>query len=121
MNSDGMAIESAVLRSEVLDERPDWPTNGRSIGPTDAVPPPEDLEGWKSFGACSGVDPNIFYPIEERNEEKVERAKAYCGLCAVQNTCLEYALANKEYGIWGGTTTKERGRIRRQRKAQSKE
>lgn len=31
--------------------------------------------------------------------------------------CREWAIENKEFGVWGGTTEKERKRIRRMRKA----
>jgi WhiB family redox-sensing transcriptional regulator len=119
MNSDGMNMDLAILHYEILDERPDPPTNGRTIGPSDEVPLPPDLEDWKSFGACVGVDPNIFYPTEERNQEQVERALSYCGACAVREICLDYALTNKEYGIWGGTIEKERRRILRLRRNSS--
>jgi WhiB family redox-sensing transcriptional regulator len=35
----------------------------------------------------------------------------------VRQTCLEYALANRERdGVWGGATEKERRRILRQRR-----
>lgn len=69
---------------------------------------------WRQKGACRGLDPAIFYPVQE---EEADVAKAICATCPVQEACLEYALANRERdGVWGGTTGKERRRIIRQRR-----
>ncbi len=69
---------------------------------------------WRQKGACRGLDPVIFYPVQE---EEADAAKAICATCPVQEACLEYALANRERdGVWGGTTAKERRRIIRQRR-----
>ena len=69
---------------------------------------------WRTRAACQGLDPAIFYPGTD--EEAVE-AKAVCGECPVRETCLEYALANRERdGVWGGATERERRRIIRQRR-----
>lgn len=41
-----------------------------------------------------------------------------CRRCPVQQACLDYALADRELvGIWGGTTTAERQKMRQLRKA----
>ncbi len=69
---------------------------------------------WRQHAACRGVDPDIFYPV---SEEDAEEAKAICASCAVGETCLEYALANRERdGVWGGATERERRRLIRQRR-----
>ncbi len=69
---------------------------------------------WRQRAACRGVEPEIFYPI---SEEEAEEAKAICSACAVQETCLEYALGNRERdGVWGGATERERRRMIRQRR-----
>lgn len=69
---------------------------------------------WRQNAACQGVDPEIFYPA---SEEEADVAKSICALCSVRQTCLEYALANRERdGVWGGATEKERRRILRQRR-----
>jgi WhiB family redox-sensing transcriptional regulator len=69
---------------------------------------------WRQRAACRGVEPEIFYPI---SEEEAEEAKAICGACPVQETCLEYALGNRERdGVWGGATERERRRMIRQRR-----
>lgn len=69
---------------------------------------------WRQSAACRGVDPEIFYPD---SEEEAEAAKSVCGQCDVRETCLEFALANREReGVWGGATERERRRLLRQRR-----
>ncbi|MFP5322758.1 MAG: WhiB family transcriptional regulator [Acidimicrobiia bacterium] len=67
-----------------------------------------------AFGACRGADPDLFFP--DRGES-LEPAKAVCAECVVRDECLEFALAAGErFGVWGGTSERERRRIRRQRR-----
>jgi WhiB family transcriptional regulator, redox-sensing transcriptional regulator len=69
---------------------------------------------WRQRAACVGVEPEIFYPV---SEEDAEQAKAVCAECEVRQSCLEFALANRERdGVWGGATERERRRIIRQRR-----
>ena len=69
---------------------------------------------WRQHAACRGLDPDIFYPLED---EEAEPAKAVCEQCGVRQACLEYALAGREKeGVWGGATERERRRITRQRR-----
>lgn len=69
---------------------------------------------WRERAACRGSDPDIFYPV---NEDEGDEAIAICMACAVREPCLEYALAARErYGVWGGTTEKDRRRIWRKRR-----
>lgn len=75
-----------------------------------------DNEAWQSQANCLGVDPDLFFP--ERGASTAE-AKAVCAGCVVREQCLEYALANGEkFGIWGGTSERERRVIRRERARQ---
>jgi len=69
---------------------------------------------WRQRAACRGVDPDVFYPV---SDEDAEEAKAICRGCPVRESCLEYALANRERdGVWGGATERERRRLIRQRR-----
>lgn len=69
---------------------------------------------WRQRAACRGVDPDVFYPS---SDEEAEEAKAICRVCPVRESCLEYALVNRERdGVWGGATERERRRIIRQRR-----
>lgn len=40
--------------------------------------------------------------------------KVLCARCPLQRPCLQYALDHDVVGVWGGTTRKERMRLRRQ-------
>lgn len=69
---------------------------------------------WRALGACRGIDPAIFFP--ERGESCVE-AKAVCAGCPVRGECLDFALdVGEHFGIWGGTSERERQRMRRGRR-----
>lgn len=78
---------------------------------------PGDLFASPAFmdlGSCRGMDPDIFFP--DRGES-LAPAQAVCAECIVAEECLEYALDNGErFGVWGGTSERERRRIRRARK-----
>jgi WhiB family transcriptional regulator, redox-sensing transcriptional regulator len=69
---------------------------------------------WRSKAACQGLDPEIFYPLDD---EDAEEAKVVCVSCPVREACLEHALGYREKeGVWGGATERERRRIIRQRR-----
>lgn len=68
---------------------------------------------WQGKARCAEADPEIFFP-ERGGSSKA--ARAVCGGCDVRAQCLEYALNNKEqFGIWGGTSERERRRLRKER------
>jgi WhiB family transcriptional regulator, redox-sensing transcriptional regulator len=80
-------------------------------------PAPVDPLWWREFGACAKVDPDLFYV--ERGETS-RTARAVCKTCdpGIKAECLAYALANNEkFGIWGGTSERERRKLRSQAKA----
>lgn len=71
---------------------------------------------WRAKSACRGLDPTIFYPASD-DDEDAAAAKSVCAACPVQGECLEYALGSREKeGVWGGATERERRRIIRQRR-----
>lgn len=68
---------------------------------------------WQAHARCTEADPEIFFP-ERGGSSKA--ARAVCRDCSVRMECLEYALNNKEqFGIWGGTSERERRRLRKER------
>lgn len=73
-------------------------------------------QSWRQQAACRGLDPSIFYPSSD-DEDDAEPAKAVCEECPIRQACLEHALTRRERdGVWGGATEKERRRIIRQRR-----
>lgn len=80
---------------------------------------------WRASAACLGMDPRLFFPEprtgggeadKERIHEQTERARGVCtGGCPVLPACLEWAIEHGEVGVWGGTTDREREKIKRNR------
>ncbi len=72
---------------------------------------------WRRLAACSGQDPELFFPLGESSARDIQRiriAKKICSECPVVQQCLADALAGKgKYGIWGGMTEAERRRLAR--------
>jgi WhiB family transcriptional regulator, redox-sensing transcriptional regulator len=70
------------------------------------------VEGWKLLGNCVGKEPDIFFPDTAYNRDEVKTAKDICAVCLVRAQCMDYALRHDEVGIWGGTTERERKKIK---------
>lgn len=84
----------------------------------DAAPDNE----WAIEAACRGHDNTLFFPsadmkmpVTEKRAD-VKRALGICGSCSVKSECLTYALEWEPWGVWGGTTERQRERMRRERK-----
>ncbi|HWS45630.1 MAG TPA: WhiB family transcriptional regulator, partial [Acidimicrobiia bacterium] len=66
-------------------------------------------EEWMGEAACVGAEAEFF---PERGED-ASSAKQLCAVCRVRVECLEYALVEEiTAGIWGGTSARERRRLR---------
>jgi WhiB family redox-sensing transcriptional regulator len=66
--------------------------------------------------ACASEDPELFFPVGTSGPAllQVERAKAICRACPIQEACLKDALErNLEFGVWGGHSEDERRAILR--------
>ena len=76
---------------------------------------------WMKDAPCKGATHLFFAPNKsERSEVRVireARAIKLCSECPVNRACLDYALQNNEFGIWGGTGEEERHSIIRARAA----
>lgn len=70
---------------------------------------------WMSFGLCRGYDPEFFFPHDAHGTALAQRV---CDECPVKEPCLAYALRNNlDHGVWGGTSERERKRLRGKRQA----
>ncbi len=66
---------------------------------------------WATFAACAEAEGMTFFP---QTKAEARAALAICNVCPVREECLEHALAtNERFGIWGGTTEKERRALTR--------
>jgi WhiB family redox-sensing transcriptional regulator len=74
---------------------------------------------WTEDAACRGEDVGLFYPPDGQREPERDvrerKAKRVCRRCPVAGACFEWALAEREQGVWGGTTEEERVSERRRR------
>ncbi len=71
----------------------------------------EDDRPWVSYAACRDSEADLFFPGPDGDTAE---AKKVCASCAVRQQCLDYALTVRErYGVWGGTSERERRRLLR--------
>ena len=77
-----------------------------------------ETRNWARRAMCLDLDTESFYP--QRGESTVV-IKMICKSCPVVKPCLEYAMRNMEkFGIWGGTSERERRRMRTARARNAK-
>lgn len=57
--------------------------------------------------ACSGSDPDQFFPEDELT---LARARQVCSACPLQDACRALGIARGESGVWGGALLVE-GRV----------
>lgn len=76
---------------------------------------------WQERAACREFGSDLFF--ERDNELRVVRArredaaKKVCASCPVRVDCLRFAMSGPEqFGVWGGTTRRERALRRRHRR-----
>lgn len=69
---------------------------------------------WRDRAACRDEITDHFYP---RRGEDLHIPRSICARCPITDECLEFALdAGEHFGVWGGTSERERRQIRRQRR-----
>ncbi len=73
---------------------------------------------WRDHAACNGEPTQLFFPEPDNRQHDYDKAKSICMNCPVRDDCLDYALSGEQglYGMWGGTTPKQRRVIRRRRR-----
>ncbi|MFJ7147054.1 WhiB family transcriptional regulator [Streptomyces sp. NPDC100445] len=73
---------------------------------------------WRTWAACRGEDPELFFPISEEGAAlaQIEQARQVCRRCAVVRECRAWALRHREDdGVWGGLTARQRRALRLRR------
>ena len=67
---------------------------------------------WNTMGHCRNGDPDRMFVTGAAQQ----KARSICRNCPVLKQCLAMALTEKiKYGVWGGTTERERRAIRKAR------
>ena len=69
---------------------------------------------WLNEANCKNENTSSFYAIPKTDgyADAVKEAKAICEECHVLEQCLDYAMRNEPFGIWGGMTESQRARHR---------
>lgn len=107
----GLTREEAADRVGVHRRTADrWPMDEEGLLGTSMAVGGEGPGGWTADAGCRDADPELFFPSAE--DRASGRAIAICRACPVVRECLEWALEHCEYGVWGGTTTRQRTAIR---------
>ena len=100
--------------------------------PTMNISTPTSLQEtlWMERAACKSADPRLFFPthlLEDSHADSCsyKKARAICKTCPVINDCLTYALVTfphheDDHGMWGGTSPRERRKIKKERRLQRK-
>lgn len=68
---------------------------------------------WHADAACRDMDPALFFP---GRGEATHEAKEACRGCPVAEQCLAAGM-REHVGVWGGTTERQRRRMRARRAA----
>lgn len=72
-----------------------------------------DYPKWKDRPACEGTDTELWFNEDDKpTYQQYATLKKICKGCPVRQQCLDYALKHDVFGFWGGTTPRERQRIR---------
>lgn len=80
-----------------------------------------DVPAWYKDAPCAEVGGNVWFPESRALEDGEVRMSAkpameMCAKCRFKDVCRELAVTDHiNWGIWGGTTPKQRVAIRRER------
>ena len=77
--------------------------------------PPGD---WTHKANCLGLPSSLFFPERATSGTGEPQVRAVCAGCCVKRECLDYAMTEpvEMTGWWGGTSPRERFRMRRLRR-----
>jgi len=68
---------------------------------------------------CKGMDPNLFVKYDPVTFSEIDPPKEIqdvCFACDILVPCREFAIETRQEGYWGGTSFRNRDRIRRKRR-----
>ena len=78
-----------------------------------------DIKEWSDKAMCKKLDTQLFFP---KRGEATRPIKIICSVCPAAKPCLEYAMKSGEkFGVWGGTSERERRRMRGLRARQERQ
>ena len=71
-----------------------------------SMPTQDGVFLWQTEAKCGGTKTSLFFDKDEREAKKI------CRTCPVKADCLQDALVYDYDGVWGGTTRRERRKIK---------
>jgi WhiB family redox-sensing transcriptional regulator len=77
---------------------------------------------WRARGACSGLDPELFYP-ERGDVDGLAAARDVCRRCPVREPCVDLGIAElpgRVGGVYGGLSNRQLKALRRFRVARAR-
>lgn len=75
---------------------------------------PDSKWDWMSDAQCTRFPDVDFF--DTGSPSNVVKCKIICDSCVVRHQCLDFAVRNREEGIWGGTMPRERKEMRKGQK-----
>lgn len=82
-----------------------------AMGYDSPIPYPDFFS--KGTPICAQIDLELYFPDGHESRSPASQAvKALCYECPYRAECLEWAVVNREDGIWGGTNNAERTAMR---------
>lgn len=73
-----------------------------------------DTPNWDGALCREVGDPDLWFP---EKGGPANSARAVCNVCPLREKCLDWAIANNEVGIWGGTSERQRRKLAKARAA----
>ena len=65
-------------------------------------------KAWRKHAACAGMDPRLFFPMEEGEKNTYAEARIACKLCSVRQQCFEDAVETRDFhGFRAGLRPKD--------------
>ena len=65
---------------------------------------------------CAEVGGDFWFPEQGDSSMELRIARSICNRCIHQQECIEWAVENENFGIWGGTNERARRVLRRKGK-----
>lgn len=70
---------------------------------------------WQDSAACNGLNDDTFFPLSETEEYARVIGEKYCDRCPVRAECLSDGVLTRSRGVWAGTTSDLRAKLRKSR------
>lgn len=70
---------------------------------------------WHDLAKCNSLGDDTFFPLSETPAVVENLGQKYCNLCPVRVDCLKNAIETRSRGVWAGTNSDTRIKLRKTR------